>query len=278
MSNKLKHKKIENTLDDEIENLSIEEIDESINEFYIDKEKIDSIKPPEDMKNWISESIDRAEIDMKAQKIKKYITRGAASIAIILAIGVYSPALAYGIPFVKIFLENINDALRVDEFASYIGINKIIPKVITNENNKIQIQVLPDYKVNKIEELPDEEKKKTEGNILNTEVVAPASEYLEVQLIHKMSNSIIKAIDNRKYGEVEITPQNIDKAIEGLKYIEDEGCKSYLYNELSKWKNGNFSNGVFIHNFVWDMLNGEIGKAISVNNEKVESIKNTYFR
>ncbi|MEG2336295.1 MAG: winged helix-turn-helix domain-containing protein, partial [Bacteroidales bacterium] len=39
-SNKLKHKKIENTLDDEIENLSIEEIDESINEFYIDKEKI----------------------------------------------------------------------------------------------------------------------------------------------------------------------------------------------------------------------------------------------
>ena len=53
----------------DIENVSIEEIDEEIKDFYIDKEKIDSIKVPDEMKLWIKESIDKAEKDMKSEKV-----------------------------------------------------------------------------------------------------------------------------------------------------------------------------------------------------------------
>ena len=46
-----------------------------------------------------------------------------------MSIGIYNPALAYNIPPIMNVLENINNLLHVDEIASYIGVDKIIPDV-----------------------------------------------------------------------------------------------------------------------------------------------------
>ncbi|HSQ87574.1 DUF6241 domain-containing protein [Romboutsia sp.] len=297
--------KLNNTLDIDldyidIEKLSIEEIDEEIKEFYIDKEKIDAIKVPDDMKFWIKEAIDKAEKDMKVEKIIKKVAPVAASISIILSIVVYNPVLAHAAPPIEKILQNINDVLHVDEIASDTGLDKIIPKATLDKNGKIKFIKAPRYKV---EEIPQglksqnqkedvEEVKEEEGQVWSDEeeteekyiqvyeedVYVPFDEDSSIQLIHEMSNGIIHAVDDMKRGYTEISPKTIDVAIEGLKNIQDEGVRNYLHNELNKWKNGEFDNGVEVHNCVWNMLDGEIGRAGSIDYKEVEKIKNNHFR
>ena len=82
----------------DIDSITIEEIDKEIEDFYIDKEKINNIKFEFDKKLIIKEAIDKAEEDIKKEKNKKIISKVAACIAVILSIGIYNPALAYNIP------------------------------------------------------------------------------------------------------------------------------------------------------------------------------------
>lgn len=60
MSKKTRTKNINDTLVSELEEISIEELDLEMNEFYIDDEKINSIKAPSDMKLWVRGAIDKA--------------------------------------------------------------------------------------------------------------------------------------------------------------------------------------------------------------------------
>lgn len=301
MSKKLYDENIDEVIDSDIDAISIEEIDKEIQDFYIDVEKIDSIKIPENKKDIIRAAMNRGKADMKAKKRNKFILGMASSISVILCIGVYSPALAQSVPPIEKVLQNINNTLKIDELASYTGIDKVFPRAVVDENGKIKFEKPTEYKVNKSDGEIDkfgnigEEQEDKEKNEVNTDdtkekepekntqkkyenVEAPLSEYSAVQLIHQMSNSIIRAVDDRKYGEIPITPFNINQGIEGLKYIQDEGAASYLNNALLKWKEGDFSNAVLVHNFVWEMLDGEVGKAISINSEKVDIIKNKYFK
>lgn len=294
MTKKLHDENVEELFDCDIDCISIEEIDKEIQDFYIDREKIDSIKVPENKNDVIREAMNRAKSDMKAQRRRKNILAVASSISVILCIGIYSPALAHSLPPVEKALQSINDTLMVDEIASYTGINKVLPKVVVDNEGNMKFDKPTEYKVNKSDEDIDKPNKLEDGNkeadnenhnnsdennkYKDYNVEAPLTEYSAVQLIHQMSNSIIKAIDDRKFGEIPVTPFNIDQAIEGIKYIQDEGSASYLQNALLKWKEGDFSNAVLVHNFVWEMLDGEIGKAISVNNKRVEQIKNKYYK
>lgn len=300
MSKKLYDENIDEVIDSDIDAISIEEIDKEIEDFYIDSEKIDSIKIPENKKDIIRAAMNKGKAEMKAKKRKKYILGMASSISVILCIGVYSPALAHNIPPMEKVLQNINDTLKIDELASYTGIDKVFPRAVVDEEGEIKFEKPTEYKVNKsdgeIDKFSDlgekqENNDKNENNIDDNQeknpekstqknyenVEAPLSEYSAVQLVHQMSNSIIKAVDDRKYGEIPITPFNINQAIGGLKYIQDEGAASYLNNALLRWKEGDFSNAVLVHNFVWEMLDGEVGKAISINKEKVDAIKNKHF-
>ena len=175
-------------------------------------------------------------------------------------------------------LENINNLLHVDEIASYIGVDKIIPRAVVDDENKVKFVKPTKYKV---------ENDNTEiiglGNELeNSEKVLEISEintqYGVVDFIHRMSNKIIKPIDGRKNGSIDINPQAIDIALNSLKNIGDEEARDYLHYELSKWKNGNFENGVLVHNYVWHMLDGNIGKALSLDTYEVNKIKSKYFK
>lgn len=277
MSNKIENININDTLVNELEEISVEELDLEMNEFYIDDEKINSIKAPSNMKIWVRDAIDKAEVDMKKHKRKKQIIASAASIAVIFLIGVYNPVLAHKVPFLEKILKTINDTLKIDEISYFIGLDKIAPKATLDESNKVKFIKPSEYKVNKLYneggEFEDEVLDDKEGK----QIQEPKTEYLAVQFIHKMSNSIINPIDGRKYGSIKITPKTIELAINGLELIKSDEDRKHLYNELNKWKNGKFENAVDVHNYVWYMLDGEIGKAISIKDEVVDNIVNTYF-
>ena len=262
----------------DIDSITIEEIDKEIEDFYIDKEKINNIKFEFDKKLIIKEAIDKAEEDIKKETNKKIISKLAACIALLLSIGIYNPALAYNIPPIMNVLENINNLLHVDEIASYIGVDKIIPRAVVDDENKVKFVKPTKYKV---------ENDNTEivglGNELeNSEKVLEISEintqYGVVDFIHRMSNKIIKPIDGRKNGSIDINPKTIDIALNSLKNIGDEEARDYLHYELSKWKNGDFENAVLVHNYVWHMLDGNIGKALSLDTYEVNKIKSKYFK
>ncbi|MGL5315164.1 MAG: DUF6241 domain-containing protein [Peptostreptococcaceae bacterium] len=288
---KFKNKDLDIMLDDdmldiEMENISIEELDKEMEEFYIDTEKIDAIKAPADMKLWVREAATKAQADMKKQQRIRRITGIAASICVILTIGAYNPALAHKLPPLEKILSNINNALNIDEIASFLGIDKLIPKAEVDENDNIKFIKMPDYKVKKennssldIDKIESETKVEAETKVesSNQSVLIPRNEYDAIQFVHRMSNSIIKAKDNRKYGQIEITPENIDIAISSLDLVGDSSTRSYIKDQLNKWKDGDFDNAVTIHNFVWDILEGEVGKAIAVDRNAVREIKAKHF-
>lgn len=109
-------------------------------------------------------------------------------------------------------------------------------------------------------------------------VKIPENELESIMLIHKMSNSIIIPKDNKKYGSIDITPKTIEIAINSLEHVKDEKANSYLKEALNSWKNGDFVNGVQVHNYVWHALDGEVGKAGSINDVEVNKIIKTHFK
>lgn len=266
-------------LDSEIENISMEDLDKEMDEFYIDKEAIENIKAPKEMKLWVRESIEKAQSDIQKEKKRKKIIKVAASFIAVVSVGVYSPSLAHFAPPIEKMLVQINKSLNVDGIASFIGIDKVIPKVEINENNKLELKKIPKYKVEKEPKENEDVLKESEvsSETPKLEARVPKSELDSVILIHRMSNSIIIARDNRKIGHIDINPQNIDIAISSLTYIQDKNARDYLNSLLMKWKEGNFNNAVEVHNFVWDMLNGNVGKAKSVDYSEVDKIVNKYF-
>jgi hypothetical protein len=81
--------------------------------------------------------------------------------------------------------------------------------------------------------------------------------------MHHMINTKIIAIDDKIWGEVEITPEYCEELIELIKG-SDYADKETLILFLNNWKKGSFKNGVNEHNYLWSKLDGDIGKAIAL--------------
>jgi len=98
-----------------------------------------------------------------------------------------------------------------------------------------------------------------------------------LQYIHWMSHQKVQAED--KWGFFEITDERIDwllDAIDETEYLE----KAEEYKDiLNRWKDGNFSDVVNDHNYVWEILGGEkeSQKATEILSESKEKeyIENT---
>ena len=264
----IKNKKdINNNFDSELfEEISIEEIDKEMNDFHIDKEKIDNIKYSFDKDSLIKSAIDKAEKDIKKDKLKNNFIKVASILIVILSIGVYNPVLAHYSPVLMNGLSKINAFLKVDKISAYLKIDTIIPKAVLNEYNKVEFIRMSNYKVNQ------------SSSSNSNDVSKITSEYDVVNFIHQMSNGIINASDGKKFGIVEITPDNIDLALDSIKLINNEDAKKYLNSQLNRWKKGDFSNAVQVHNYVWHMLNGNIGIASSLDEGKINEIVNKYFK
>ena len=137
-----------------------------------------------------------------------------------------------------------------------LGFDKFIPKVDVDEYGKLQVIEDPSM-------------------IKENEVKLPTNAKEALDLIHSMANSIVVA--EHKWGSTEITPKTINIALNSLDLITDDYKRVYLRNNLEKWKNGDFSNGVELHNYVWDMLDGSIGLVDSLNQTMIQSIVSKYF-
>ena len=274
---------MDNELNENLEDVTIEEIDKDMEDFYIDDEKIENIKYNFDKERLIKDAIDKAEKDMTKSKIKKKYIKIAASIVVLISIGVYSPALAYRIPPVMKVLEKINDTLKIDEISASLEIDTIIPKAVV-ENNKIHFVKITRYKVDKTKENKEskDDNKGSDNKENNNEGSNGKNivydEYGVVNFIHQMSNQIINPADGKKFGVIKITPQNIEIALNSIKNINNDEARDYLNKALRKWQNGDFNNAVEVHNYVWHMLGGEIGIASSLDEEEINKIKAQYFK
>ncbi|MDY3373959.1 MAG: DUF6241 domain-containing protein [Terrisporobacter othiniensis] len=283
MTKKKKDINLDNELNENLEDVTIEEIDKDMEDFYIDDEKIENIKYNFDKERLIKDAIDKAEKDMTKSKIKKKYIKIAASIVVLISIGVYSPALAYRIPPVMKVLEKINDTLKIDEISASLEIDTIIPKAVV-ENNKIHFVKITRYKVDKTKENKEskDDNKGSDNKENNNEGSNGKNivydEHGVVNFIHQMSNQIINPADGKKFGVIKITPQNIEIALNSIKNINNDEARDYLNKALRKWQNGDFNNAVEVHNYVWHMLGGEIGIASSLDEEEINKIKAQYFK
>lgn len=273
MAKKKKDINLDNELNENLEDVTIEEIDKDMEDFYIDEEKIENIKYSFDKENFIKDVIDKAEKDMAKSKMKKRYIKIVASIVVLFSMGVYSPALAYYIPPVMTVFEKVNDALKIDEITSALELDTIIPKAVV-EDDKIHFVKITRYKVDKTKENEESKDNNDESNGGNMVY----DEFGVVNFIHHMSNQIINPADGKKFGVVEITPKNIEIALNSIENINNEEARDYLNKALTKWKNGNFGNAVEVHNYVWHMLDGQIGIASSLDEKEINKIKEKYFK
>ena len=78
------------------------------------------------------------------------------------------------------------------------------------------------------------------------------------QGIHEMTHQKVYAED--KWGAFEMKEENINMLLSVLDETEMENEDSYR-EILNKWKNGDFSNSVEVHNSIWSSNEGDIGKA-----------------
>ena len=80
--------------------------------------------------------------------------------------------------------------------------------------------------------------------------------------VHLRANTIIIAEND------EIDKGFLNETVPLLKGKDD-----YLYKELLKWDDLDFSNAVEVHNYVWEKLGGTVGKAIAINEDAVQALK-----
>lgn len=81
------------------------------------------------------------------------------------------------------------------------------------------------------------------------------------RLINEMSHTKVEAEVRDRY--VEITNERIDAIISAVTKSNWQD-KDFILNNLSMWKNNDFSKSVEFHNYVWEKQGGEVGKATSL--------------
>lgn len=125
------------------------------------------------------------------------------------------------------------------------------------------------FAFNKLSEINEDKNAEKKNEVVENEITAVATMDLTqcYQIVHHMANTIIIADDGQIWGQNEITREAVTQMVNELKGRDD-----YLSDELTKWLELDFSNGVEVHNYVWDKLHGDIGKAKDLNQEKIQQV------
>ena len=231
------------------------EIEEDLKSFDINLHKVDNIQIPD--LNKLSKKTIKKVVKERNEFDKVLLVNVLILFVLVGSMAsVYNPALTYKVPTLYKFFTNINESLNIDFIASLLSLDKVIPKVDVNESGKLEIVEDP--------------------NIIKEEFVkAPKNSKEALDLIHSLANTIIKA--KHKWGSTEITPKTIEIALKSVELLDDEYQRLYLRNGLSKWYEGDFSNGVELHNYVWDILDGSIGIAEELDELMIDKITKEYF-
>jgi hypothetical protein len=87
--------------------------------------------------------------------------------------------------------------------------------------------------------------------------------------IHYMTHQKVQA--NSKQGALEITPERIDIMLEQAEAFSDSEHYPFYIEVLTAWDEGDFSNAVYAHNYVWNANDGDIGEAYGLFDESQEA-------
>lgn len=226
------------------------DIDEYIKEFKIDNTVLDSIYIPHNLQT--SAKSPFKELKKEKRKNMRYKILDILLVGIILLpiIGIMYPKVFVKIPKVYNVFENINEFVQIDNLKSFMGIDK---------------EVIEGSKSSGEETIYIEEKN----------VKKPKSNNEAIKLIHSLANTLVKA--EYKWQCSQVTPKTIKLALDGVEKIKDDYDRMHLRNSLTKWKNGDFSNAVHVHNYVWEMLGGTVGKAEELDKDIIQNILNEYY-
>jgi hypothetical protein len=94
-------------------------------------------------------------------------------------------------------------------------------------------------------------------------------------LIHRLSNNLILAVDGRIDGRIEPSPATLDAIIEILddkEYMLRDDIRSIL----GDWQEGNFRDVVKVHNWAWGNLYGTVGEAGQPNEKAIKKYLQKY--
>lgn len=140
-----------------------------------------------------------------------------------------------------------------------IGIGGLI--YVVNKTNRVQTKE-PNSVVQNAEDIGLRKKGYTDEQI---EIVSE---------VHAMSNIVINAVDGRKFELVDPSPQNLDRVIEQIESYDN--FLTEILPALKEWRKGNFIDTVKVHNHVWNMLEGNIGRAVSPSKAGIQEMLNLY--
>ena len=87
--------------------------------------------------------------------------------------------------------------------------------------------------------------------------------------IHYMTHQKVQA--NSKQGALEITPERIDIMLEQAEAFSDSEHYPFYIEVLTAWDEGDFSNAVYTHNYVWNANDGDIGEAYALSDDDQEA-------
>jgi hypothetical protein len=86
--------------------------------------------------------------------------------------------------------------------------------------------------------------------------------------LHEMTHSKVYAED--KWGEARpISQENIDRLL-GVVEASDFKDRAYYRRTLEEWEDGDFMNAVDVHNKIWHLHGGTIGKATRLMTQEEE--------
>lgn len=155
---------------------------------------------------------------------------------------------------------------------AYFGIKYGLPKKAAEQEIKAEPTKTPEVKTENV--VTPEVKTEPETNTENVSKQEPQQEEHRIAVegdaeyelydeMHKMANTKIIAVDGKKGGEIEITPEKCNELIE---YIKDSTFwdKQVLLNMLNRWVKGDFHDAVAEHNYLWEALGGSVGRAIKL--------------
>ena len=234
----------------EIEKNIEKDIDEYINEFIIDDAALDLISIPHNLEASAKLSLKKKKKEIIKNIRYKILDIILVGIILLPVIGVIYPKVFIKVPNIYNVFENINEFIQVDNLKSFLGLER---------------EVIEGSSSSSMETIYIEEE----------DVVQPKSNNEAIKLIHSLANTLVEA--EYKWQCSEVTPKTIELALKGVEEIKDDYDRMHLRNSLRKWKDGDFSNAVDVHNYVWEMLDGNVGKAEELDKDKIQSILNEYY-
>lgn len=89
------------------------------------------------------------------------------------------------------------------------------------------------------------------------------------EYMHEMANTLIVAGDGKIWHTKSMDKKNISEVQQMLSNSEDFDEKDELLQIINAWSQGDFAHIVDDHNFVWKMLDGNVGQAVGINEEGV---------